>query len=434
MPAFSRWEEREEVEGRELAVHRIVHRHEDARGHRSTWDDRRFDAPIATLIAAFRPDVLHLAHPDGWGRRPTEVARGAGVPVVITLHDYKWICGRGQMIRPPGVVCSRIEEARCTRCLAGQLDRGPLRAAGLHVLSRWAPRRAAALRASAAEADRELAVDHRRLPGRRAVTRWRERGRGLLDALNRAEAVTSPSRFVADRHRAAGLERSVDVVRQGMDRPEVEPAAPGVGFPLRVGWFGNPIPSKGLGFLMQAAAAAPGGALELHVHGADHAQAAAEARAAGLSGVPPCTIVHGAYPQEEAIERMGTVDLVAVPSLWDENAPMVATEARWAGRPLLVSSRGGLPELVRHGIDGWVEPAGDAAAWAERLALCAARPASVAEAAARAPSARTAEVMAEEYVAVYERAISLGSPLDVPGAAHGRHRSIASGDPSGPPA
>jgi len=390
-PPFSRWEERESVGDDEVAVHWFVHRHDDARGYRSTWDDPRFDDPIATLMAAFRPDVVHLAHPDGWGRRPLEVARRAGLPTVVTLHDYKWICGRGQMIRPPGTACSRVEESRCARCLSDQLDRGPLRGTALRLLDRLGP--GSSLRDRARTTDRR-GVDQRRFPPARAARRWRARQAGMLDALAGADAVTSPSRFVADRHRASGLDRPIDVVRQGMDGGAEDVArAPG---PLRVGWFGNPLPTKGLGFLLRAAAALPPGSIEVHVHGADSATVATE-------GVPDApAVAHGAYPPEEAVRRMGTVDVVAIPSSWDENAPMVALEARWAGRPLLVSDRGGLPELVAD--DGWVEPLA-AEAWAERLALIAARPAAAAEAAARAPEPRTAARMADDYVAVYARVV-----------------------------
>jgi glycosyltransferase involved in cell wall biosynthesis len=385
-PPFSRREEREAFEGGEFAVHWLVHRHQDANGYETTWDDERFDAPIATLIAAFRPDVLHLAHPDGWGRRPLEVARSVGVPVVLTLHDYAWICGRGQMIRPPGIPCRRVEESRCARCLSSQISRGLARGTALRTLGRLA----AGLRDEAGDRDATMGVDQRRFPPARAAERWRVRQAAMRDVLNRADAVTSPSQFVADRHRATGVDRRIDVIRQGMDGPVSisYERAPG---PLRVGWFGNPLPTKGLAFLVTAARSVPTGAIEVHVHGSAEASEEAHVR------------IHGTYPPEEAVARMQTVDVVAIPSSWDENAPMVALEARWAGRPLLVSDRGGLPELVAD--DGWVESL-EIEAWSERLALLASRPAAAGEAAARAPEPRDASRMCADYSAVYERVLA----------------------------
>ena len=56
-----------------------------------------------------------------------------------------------------------------------------------------------------------------------------------------------------------------------------------------------------------------------------------------------------------------------VPSLWEENCPMVVLEAGARGCPVVASDRGGLTELVHHGRDGLLFPAGDANALAELL-------------------------------------------------------------------
>ncbi len=99
---------------------------------------------------------------------------------------------------------------------------------------------------------------------------------------------------------------------------------------------------------------------------------------------------------------MAEIDLVAIPSLWDENHPMVACEASLARRPLLVSDRGGLPELVQDGLTGWVVGAGASEAWAEQLSLLAADPARVLRAQEALAAPRTAATMAAEFVGVYE--------------------------------
>jgi glycosyltransferase involved in cell wall biosynthesis len=54
-------------------------------------------------------------------------------------------------------------------------------------------------------------------------------------------------------------------------------------------------------------------------------------------------------------------------SIWPENAPLVILEARAAGCPVIAPAIGGIPELVEEGVDGWLYPAGDVAALAERM-------------------------------------------------------------------
>lgn len=46
--------------------------------------------------------------------------------------------------------------------------------------------------------------------------------------------------------------------------------------------------------------------------------------------------------------------ILVVPSIWDEPFPNVVIEAKEAGRPAIVFPRGGLPEMVSDGVDGFI--------------------------------------------------------------------------------
>jgi glycosyltransferase involved in cell wall biosynthesis len=64
--------------------------------------------------------------------------------------------------------------------------------------------------------------------------------------------------------------------------------------------------------------------------------------------------VHG-YVSDEKLEELYRDSLaVLIPSRWRENNPLVALEAKAYGAPLVVSDRGGLPELVEEGETGFV--------------------------------------------------------------------------------
>jgi glycosyltransferase involved in cell wall biosynthesis len=384
-----------------LRVRWVRQQHSDEANFTESWNNPAMREVAAEAIRTFAPDVVHIAHNDGWGVAPFRAADEAGLPVVVTLHDYKWICARGQMIRPGGDRCTEIEEGLCVRCIDRQL--APIPARGLL-------RRLLGERSQSALGGRDglRVVENRPEPGPRARGLWRRRQRGLMAALGGADRVTSPSQFVADRLAAAGLSREVLVIRNGsgpgaMNEADDKPPdrathsrrsadrAPGM---LRVGVFGRPHPTKGLDFLISAFLCLPPGAAELHLHGTVASDLAESA--------PPGVFLHGRYAPEEVMSLMAEVDLVAIPSLWDENHPMVATEAARARRPLLVSDRGGLPELVQDGLTGWVVAAGAAEAWAEQLALLAADPTRVRRAAEALPMPRTAAEMAAEFLGVYE--------------------------------
>jgi glycosyltransferase involved in cell wall biosynthesis len=112
-------------------------------------------------------------------------------------------------------------------------------------------------------------------------------------------------------------------------------------------------------------------------------------RALAVAGDPPFRFA-GAGPAEDHMRRLvdelrlcntkflGHLDqasvavvlrkarFVALPSLWRENAPLAALEAMAAGRPLLVSTIGGLPELIESGAGTGCAP-GDVAGLAGRI-------------------------------------------------------------------
>ena len=137
-----------------------------------------------------------------------------------------------------------------------------------------------------------------------------------------------------------------------------------------MGYFGGLSKHKGAHILVEACADLPGVALELHGDSSDRPYVEglrARCREVGVRW-------RGAYAAGQLAERLAGVDLVCVPSLWLENAPFVIREAFAAGRPVLASHLGALPESVRDGVDGRLLPAGDVAAWRTALAELAAEP------------------------------------------------------------
>jgi len=405
------------VEDSSCPVYWVRHRLSFARNHRETWNDPRLAGPLREIFADFRPALVHLAHPDGWGVCPLDLANELGIATAVTLHDYKWLCARGQMVHPSGDLCQEIDEERCVRCVLDQLSRGGARA----LAGRLAP---AALRRwalGAGEPDTATPTDE---PGRLPRQRWRTARFALLRALHDCDLVFSPSRFLAKRYQQAGLEREITVIPNGLDleqpaertthdrwsAPRWASEQSGMPRPLRIGFFGNDHPSKGLSVLQEAILSLPAGSVELEIHGPP----------ASVPGNGSPWLWRGSYKRSEVLERMSAVDVVAIPSTWDENQPMVALEARAAGKPLLVSSLGGLPELVDDHRDGWVLPAGKPEAWGQLIAILAADRRKVAEAAQLASPPDTAETMARAYLQTYSTTLgkeTLGTPLTA-------HRSV----------
>ncbi len=77
--------------------------------------------------------------------------------------------------------------------------------------------------------------------------------------------------------------------------------------------------------------------------------------------------------QEDVAPFYSAFDAFVLPSA-NEGTPVTAIEALAAGRPVVATRVGGVPDVVRDGEDGFLVEAGDVEGLAERLAALAADP------------------------------------------------------------
>ncbi len=69
---------------------------------------------------------------------------------------------------------------------------------------------------------------------------------------------------------------------------------------------------------------------------------------------------HGLVPGPAVVDAMQAAVAVALPSLVPENMSLTALEAFATGTPVVASNLGGTTELIEHGANGFLVPAGDA--------------------------------------------------------------------------
>jgi len=72
-------------------------------------------------------------------------------------------------------------------------------------------------------------------------------------------------------------------------------------------------------------------------------------------------------PRKDLIPWYLACNLVFIPSLYD-GMPNVLLEAMACGVPVVASGAGGMPDVIRHGVDGFLFDAGDAVAATDTLA------------------------------------------------------------------
>ena len=111
-------------------------------------------------------------------------------------------------------------------------------------------------------------------------------------------------------------------------------------------------------------------------------------------------------------EQLAWADCIAIPSRW-EGFGLVALEAMRAGRAVVASNVGGLPEVIEHGVTGWLVPPDDPAAL--RAALLAPSDAQLTMAGAagrqRFVQRFTIERTAAALSAVYGQAVAIRNSI-----------------------
>jgi glycosyltransferase involved in cell wall biosynthesis len=88
-----------------------------------------------------------------------------------------------------------------------------------------------------------------------------------------------------------------------------------------------------------------------------------------LADIPDSIEFSGTIPRSELYSQYHQADILVFPTLCD-GFGMVVTEAFAQGLPVITTDRAGAADLVRHGENGLIIPAGNAEALAEALAWC----------------------------------------------------------------
>ncbi len=298
----------------------------------SVWSPEA-GAVTARAIAEHRPDVVHF-HGTCYQLTSSVVraATRAGVPVVLTAHEYKLACANQTLYSDPDDTictdCLQVSTARRAmaplrrRCMKGSLAVSAVGAAEQLVsVPVWRQARPVILTPSrfmrevlVGEGWPQERVHHLDLP-------WRRAAEDVVPATGRRDAIVFASRLVP----LKGAHVLLRAWGRVADRhPDV-----------RVLLLGDGSQADDLRDLV-------------------HEEALPRVRLAGLAD---------AAGIREALDR---AVVTAHPSQCHENSPFAVRESLMAGVPALVSAVGGMPEMVGPA-SGWTVPHDDVGAWAPAL-------------------------------------------------------------------
>jgi glycosyltransferase involved in cell wall biosynthesis len=361
--------------------------------------DRDFMVAASEVIKRFNP---HLVHINGTKNALVAICNREGIPHIVTAHHTGIVCPSGGILRPNGEICTYPEESRyCIPCYCYRASQHLLTGGILGRMPAWLYRFIG------------NSLKNRSLPylGRVALYPWmiEKAISGHAMMLKMAQKIIVPSRFMANL-----------LIRNGCSPDKIVYLPHGIlplkRTPLRnlkdrlldFGFVGRVDSSKGLQIILKALELLPKDLnCVLHIYGGGQRveeEAFFKKLVANYKGRPEVK-QHGVVGREQLEDALAELDVLIVPSLVPEAFGLVVAEAQTAGRPVIVSNSGALPELVRDGVDGIIVRRNDPSALSAAMAALITAPDNVFSMAANSPTPFTIGEYVDELLVLYDKII-----------------------------
>ncbi|MBI4259148.1 MAG: glycosyltransferase family 4 protein [Actinobacteria bacterium] len=296
------------------------------------YDNPLVGERVRRVLEEISPDLVHATHAMKLTTSALAACRSLGIPVLLSLTDFWFLCPRHTLLTWDGRLCrGPVDPRECLRCV------------------------------------KDLHGIRGRRDERRAL---RARPAAMRDAALAADRVIALSPFLRRMFVANGYDpERIEVLRHGIETsdlgtPEARRTDPRL---TRLVVIGSLVPYKGAHVAVEALRGLPELTdARLTVYGevgtGDYAHSLVRA-ARGDRRIR----FAGTFDPDDMGRVLSEADYLLVPALWYENEPIVVKAAVHVGLPVIASRIGSLEDMVEEGVDGWTVAPGDVPAWREVL-------------------------------------------------------------------
>lgn len=298
-------------------------------------------------------DIVHILSAYSFGVGIMESVKAARIPLVLTLMDFWFLCPSVQLLRSGNELCDGVTTAmECQSCL--MVDSGVSRKiVGLGISPEvqalfWGP----LSRLTIVAKQRGFLGNLLNMSDRKSI---------LKEAIELPDLVLTHSRIVREmfsRHTG----RNIKIVQNGHELSWLNTYKGKTSSQkLRIGYVGQIIPIKGVHVLIKAFKWADlGSKAKLEIWGELEKDPEYTDRLRALIENDSSIALHGHFLHDHLAGVFSNIDVLVVPSLWYENAPLVIQEAFAAGTPVIITNLGGMAEMVSHDVNGLLFERGNA--------------------------------------------------------------------------
>lgn len=290
----------------------------------SSFYNTRSARLLSEKIKTFQPDIIHV-HNLFYTASPSILykARAMRIPVVMTVQNYRLVCANALLLRDGKV---------CELCVPHTF---PL--SGIKY-----------------KCYRGSAVESALVTGIATVHKM------LSTWTGKVNQYIVPSHFLKNKLQHSSLklrEQQVTVIPNLADDTGFDAAGRTPDF-LFVGRISY---EKGIDVLLDCFAANPDLSLVIAGDGPEKSNLLSRIR-----DIPGINYV-GLQSKEQVLSLMKQSRALIFPSRWYEGLPLTIIEALSTGMPVIASDLGAMPEMVKDGYNGFLFPAGNSVALAERI-------------------------------------------------------------------
>lgn len=356
---------------------------------------------VNEYLTEWKPEIVHVTSCQTLSASVIAAAKQAGLPVVVSLTDFWFMCPRVTLMRGNGDMCDgQVEAWECIRCLmqGSKMDR-------------WSK----ALLPESVNPPILLELSRQswltQLPGLRGMALdINHRRRVLHDALELADRLLIASEAARNLFQGAGFSMPIEIVPYGHDLGWLGAYSGKTrSDEIRFAFVGQLGLMKGPQLLIEAYRAMNSrrptrllmyGDLQKDPEFTQHLSALARDRGD--------IEFRGTYPHNESARIFSEIDVLVVPSLWYDY-PLIINEAFATGTPVIASDLGGMRELVTHRRNGLLFQRGNIQDLTRQLESIANEEGMVTELQGGIPQVRRMGDAVAEMLAIYE-SMSIVSP------------------------
>jgi glycosyltransferase involved in cell wall biosynthesis len=360
----------ENAEYKGLAIRTINNTFKEARTFRDTYENAPIAKAFGKCLDEIKPDLVHFHHVTCLSTTCISEAADRGLPVFYTLHDFWLLCPRGQLLRRDLSICDGPEPGMCAFCNAYQLG-VPAEIARARYAKIPANLASRGIRKWLAEI-KKRAVRNAFRGEADAAKQAAQRLQHVMEMCKRVDLFLSPSRFLKETMERLGLPGKIEYLDYGYDLSRFAGFRRVVSGKVRFGYVGSLIPSKGVHILIDAFRRLKGLDAELRIYGKGYnfeGYENYERDLHTLAGYDRRISFMGPFDNTRVKEIFAEFDVLVVPSIWYENAPLTIHEAILTSTPVIASDLGGMAEHVRDGANGLTFSMGDPRDLAKKMEM-----------------------------------------------------------------